>query len=392
MRTAPAVAAVMATVAGVTALAIGSASDSAQARRDYIPRAAMGTAIVQLLEADDNGWAAARRAVDDQLSDHAVHEVRGAVWREDRQESLWIAAAGCTGGVPECTWFPEGVEMVSTVVGDVAVVDTDTLAAIAPAAVRSAAVEALRSGRAAVFGRGAIDASGQLTLTASRFDGVTDHALGSVTVPAREVSMPANAGMLQLPALVVMPPELVDGLPIELDTTMLLAGGPDEPVTAAEQARVEEAIGAMTGDSYIYVERGWSDELWVVRLILLVVGGTLVLVATLTATGLAVADARPDLATLAAIGAAPRTRRLMAMGAAAVIGGTGALLGVVAGLAPGIAVAFPLTSESYGTVMEPVIVIPWDLLATVAVGVPLLAVLVTGLAVRSRLPMVTRLE
>ena len=127
------------------------------------------------------------------------------------------------------------------------------------------------------------------------------------------------------------------------------------------------------------------------RLLLVVVGGALVLIATLTATGLAVADARPDHATLAAIGAAPRTRRLMAMGSAAVIGLVGAVLGVLAGLAPGIAVAYPLTSDDYGMGADPVVVVPWDLLAAVAAGVPLLAVLVTGLAVRSRLPMATRI-
>ena len=41
-RTAPAVAAVMATVAGITTLAIGSASDSAQGQRDYVPQLADG--------------------------------------------------------------------------------------------------------------------------------------------------------------------------------------------------------------------------------------------------------------------------------------------------------------------------------------------------------------
>jgi putative ABC transport system permease protein len=38
-----------------------------------------------------------------------------------------------------------------------------------------------------------------------------------------------------------------------------------------------------------------------------------------------------------------------------------------------------------------VVVVPWEVLVPVAVGVPLLAVLVTGLAVRSRLPMAARI-
>jgi putative ABC transport system permease protein len=389
-RTAPAVAAVMATVAGVTALAIGSASDSAQSERDYVPRAAMGTALIQLFEADDNGWAAARRAAEEQLPDRTLHEVRGVVWREDRQENLWVRSPGCTGGVIDCTWYPRAAQW-ATMLGEVVVLDADTMAALLPPELGSAAVDALRTGHAVVFGRGAVDGSGQLTLTASRFDGTTDEEIGRISVPASAIAVPTDDGTLVLPAMVVVPPELAEGLPIELGTTMLLAGGPDQPVTEAEQARVEEAVGALTGELDVYVERGFTDELWLVRLILLGVGGTLVLVATSTATGLALADARPDLATLAAIGAAPRTRRRMAMGMAAVIGGVGALLGVLAGLAPGIAVAYPLTSDHYGTAIEPVIVLPWDMLAAVALGVPLLAVLVTGLLVRSRLPMVTRI-
>jgi putative ABC transport system permease protein len=60
-------------------------------------------------------------------------------------------------------------------------------------------------------------------------------------------------------------------------------------------------------------------------------------------------------------------------------------------MAPGIAVAVPLTSTDYGNGAHPVLDIPWTLLAGVAVAVPLLAVAVTGLAVRPRLPMARRL-
>ncbi len=79
------------------------------------------------------------------------------------------------------------------------------------------------------------------------------------------------------------------------------------------------------------------------------------------------------------------------MGSAAAIGGLGAALGVVARLVPGISVVHPLTSEDHGNGAQPLVVVPWDLLAAIAVGVPLLAVVVTGLVVRSRLPGATRL-
>jgi putative ABC transport system permease protein len=393
-RTAPAVAAVMATVAGVTTLAIANASDTAQAERDYIPRATMGTATIEVFDADAKGWVAAARAVEAQVPDRTVLRVQGALWQSDEPEDLMVASQGCTGDVLECSWFPEEAQALSTTMGTVAVLDADALAAVTSPELRDEAVDALRADRAAVFGRGALDASGRLTLVGTRFDArtTTSEVVGTVAVPATEIPVRARSGMLQVPALVVVPPSMIDRLPVAVGTRMLVLGGPEDPVTAAEEARVNEVIAGLSDEHSIYVERGWQDDSWVARLLLLAIGGTLVLVATLTATGLAVADARPDLATLAAIGAAPRTRRLMAMGSAAVIGCTGALLGVLAGMAPGIAVAHPLTSVDYGMGVDPVVVVPWDLLAAVAVGVSLLAVVVTGLAVRSRLPMVTRLE
>jgi putative ABC transport system permease protein len=224
-----------------------------------------------------------------------------------------------------------------------------------------------------------------------RYDEATGRpeSLGAVDLPGAEVPL-AGSAQADLPAQVFVPASLAGQLPVPVETLQLVAGGPDAPVTAAEETRLREALAALDATVGLYVERGWSDDLSIARLVLLLVGGTLVLVATLTATGLAVADARPDAATLAAIGAPPRIRRLVAMGSAAVVGGFGALLGVLAGLPPGIAVAYPLTSTDHGAGADPVVVVPWDLLAAVAVGVPLLAVVVTGLVVRSRLPMTRR--
>jgi putative ABC transport system permease protein len=391
-RTAPAVAAVMATVAGVTAMAIGSASDSAQGRRDYVPSAPMGTASVSVYDADQEGWASVVEMIEQRLPGHPVEEIRGVAHLDADSPYLSVGGPSCTGEAPGCSWFPDENQAFSTVYGDIVVADSSAVSAITPAELRPQVTAALDAGQAVVFGGGAIE-SGRVTLDATRptDDGTGVEFVDSVELPAVEVLPPSRDGVLTAPAMVVVPPELAGRLPVETAVTQLLVGSPEDPLTAAEETTLTESITALSSEASVYVERGWPDDLWVARLLLLTVGGLLVLVATLTATGLAVADARPDHATLAAVGAAPRTRRLMAMGSAAVIGGLGAALGVLAGLAPGVAVAYPLTSNDYGNGAQPLVVIPWDLLAAVAVGVPLLAVLVTGLVVRSRLPMATRI-
>ena len=68
-----------------------------------------------------------------------------------------------------------------------------------------------------------------------------------------------------------------------------------------------------------YVERGYQapDETVILLLVLGGLGGVLMLGGTLTATFLALSDARPDLATLSAVGASPRTRRGVAAAYAA---------------------------------------------------------------------------
>ncbi len=392
-RTAPAVAAVLATVAGVTALAIGSASDSAQSERDYVAQAPPGTAVVQTGGLDAATRSAVERLVAEQVPGRTVAAVRAVAHTPGAPHTLGVRTPGCTGAGADCAWDPwsaTGAMGSTASLGDVVVVDESLLEAVTDGRVRDEALAAFRAGRAVVFGTGALDASGEVTVTATSWEDTAGVELGAVPLPAVEVVPPVVGGLLQAPALVALPPALADRLPVEVQTTQLWVGGPGEPVTRAEEARLGEALAEGGGQVGLHVERGWSDSLSTARLLLVLVGGTLVLVATLTATGLAIADARPDAATLAALGAAPATRRWTAVGSALVVGGTGAVLGVLTGLAPGIAVAHPLTSTDYGAGADPVVVVPWGLLAAVAVGVPLLAAVVTGLAVRSRLPTTRR--
>jgi putative ABC transport system permease protein len=390
-RTAPAVAAVMATVAGVTALAIGSTSDSAQARRNYVPQAPMGAATLRG-DMDEQTWTAVAGVLAAQAPGRDVHRLRALRFSGTDPVMMTPMRDGCTGSASECQWSPEGLDVRSVTGSELVVADVATVRAIYPDAVAAKMAAAVESGRVAVLGNGAIGPDGSVRLSVVRYNNQGDGTqLASLSLPAIHIAAPGNTP-LSMPSPVVIPPALATRLPADLATAQLYVGGPGQPVTAAEEQRMTEFLTAQAPASYLYVERGWKDALATPRLILAVLGGLLVLVATLTATGLALADARPDFATLAAVGAAPRTRRFVAMGSAAVVGGLGAVLGVLVGFAPGIAVTWPLTANAYGTgSADPVIVIPWLLLATVAVAVPLLAVVVTGLVVRSRLPMDRRI-
>jgi putative ABC transport system permease protein len=124
----------------------------------------------------------------------------------------------------------------------------------------------------------------------------------------------------------------------------------------------------------------------------------LMLGGTLTATFLALSDARPDLATLAAVGAAPRTRRRVAGSYALVVGFVGALLGAVVGFIPGIAITWPLTYQpadylgSSGMASGPYLDVPWLLVVGLVLVLPLLTAAIVGLSARASLPLVTRLE
>ena len=193
-----------------------------------------------------------------------------------------------------------------------------------------------------------------------------------------------------------MPPVLA----AELDRPLTTAGiyVPDAGLSVDAETDLREALGGVTADAALYVERGYQapDEVVVLQLVLAALGGVLMLGGTLTATFLALSDARPDLATLAAVGAAPRTRRGIAASYALVVGFVGALLGAVVGFIPGIAITWPLTYVpanqlgGTGTASGPFLDVPWLLVLGLVLALPLLTAAVVGLSARSRLPLVAR--
>ncbi len=134
----------------------------------------------------------------------------------------------------------------------------------------------------------------------------------------------------------------------------------------------------------------------IAQLVLGGLGAVLMLGGTLTATFLALSDARPDLATLSAVGATPRTRRSVAASYALVVGLVGAVLGALVGAVPGVAITYPLTGPyDYGsssTAPSHYLDVPWLLVLGVVVGLPLLTAALVGATARSRLPLTARLD
>ncbi|RIV40941.1 ABC transporter permease [Micromonospora radicis] len=112
------------------------------------------------------------------------------------------------------------------------------------------------------------------------------------------------------------------------------------------------------------------------------------------ATGLAAAEGRADLSTLAAVGASPGVRRLLSLCQAGVIAVLGSALGIVAGLGAAVIVLI-FTNQRYAAAwpIEPPypLVVPWLTLG-VLVAVPLIAMLGAALFTRSRLPVERRLD
>ena len=149
------------------------------------------------------------------------------------------------------------------------------------------------------------------------------------------------------PALALAPIGALAPMGLEAQTAGLLLDA--QGLSSREEDDLREVVQGMSDNAYLYVERGYQNDnaTLIVLAILFSLGGVLMLGGTLTATFLALSDARPDLATLAAVGASPRTRRGVAAAYALVVGFVGALMGAAVGFIPGIAITYPLTSNSW---------------------------------------------
>ncbi len=173
------------------------------------------------------------------------------------------------------------------------------------------------------------------------------------------------------------------------------------PAAAPSDGAQQKADGALAKLSerrdLLKIERGYESESSLVRLGLNVFAGIVALGAAGIATGLAAADSQRDLTTLAAVGAEPRVRRSLSGFQCGVIAAMGALLGVVCGVVPGVALRKVEAAASSYPGMSPEelankasLVFPWPTLAATVLLLPVLAAALAALMTRSRITLLRR--
>ncbi|MFC7360092.1 ABC transporter permease [Nocardioides astragali] len=394
-RTVPAVAAVAATVAGVVALGIANASDELANEKTYTAQAPMGSGYISWgpdvlpgEEVPDPGetWGRIEEAARGAAPDVEVTALRGAsdVYDPSGYTSTYIEPP------PDLEQAAWGVNYYGP---SVLVADRADQLGIEDE-VADTIDSALAAGRAVMLTASVDRELVEATVRQESWTEDSDQPQSQLSevVPVQLVAWGREEAA---PASAVVPSAMADDLGIEVVTTGLRLTGDLDPAT---ETRIKESVGGAADGTYVYVERGYQrpDEALILLLVLGALGGVLMLGGTLTATFLALSDARPDLATLSAVGAAPRTRRRVAAAYALVIGFVGAILGAAVGFVPGVAISRPLTAIGYlgpGSSEEgPFLAIPWLLIATIVLVLPLLTAGVVGLTARSRLPLVARLD
>jgi putative ABC transport system permease protein len=402
-RTAPAVAATMAAVAGGVTALLYVATQADQMRRFTQLEAAQGVVLVYPTTTDAGeslirDWPAVRQAVTSALPAGTT-----AVFRATRDPVTTAVPTPLTAAGKEC---PEDQALLRpddprcdgawskgrTGFGLVldGWVDDGSALSVVTAGADPAAVAALHSGRTVVWDPNLISDDGTV-----RFQ-VGDR---TVDVPGY---LATGQGMLQ-GAVLSPDAALKMGLPVhQVGLAVSTTRTPtDAELTAslAQVRRVGRVFSDVGGVRLSTPDPGPRAQLLAVA----GVAGLIALVGTLTAAGLAAAEGRADQATLSAVGAAAGLRRRLAAAQALVISGPGTVLGLAGGALAGWALVrllvVPNAVASFGylgseSVAVPApngvpLVVPWTALLVLAIGVPLLTVVVAVVGTR-RQPVLLR--
>ena len=349
-RTGPAVAAIMATLSGVVAISVYTASTDARSRADYqvqMPRNAIG-----LISSD-------------------AHAPDASIVAAVRRE------------------LPPGTETafgqpVGSDLAHIPVAQTDDIVNVTTPALLTAlgdpqAAAALAAGRIVTLGGPALPPTTPISVQkgsatkdtapiatyASRvgpYAGIGTAFVSVSTATRIGLNQPLNAVVITVP-------------------TALTKHQRDAAVAALLATQSPNAPSRVSAETESGVDDGKS---LLVPLALLAVSTVVTFGVTTISTALSGAESRPDLATLGAVGATPFLRRRLAMSQAAVLAFLGGLLGIAAGLVPIAAVLAVRSSTLTFT-------LPWQVVVLALVVVPLVSATGAGVFTGTRQPLVRRL-
>ncbi|SER69553.1 putative ABC transport system permease protein [Lentzea xinjiangensis] len=214
-------------------------------------------------------------------------------------------------------------------------------------------------------------------------------ALIATRMQSATTTAPAHAVPAATAPLALMTEDTARALGFPVTSFTLYAKTTRMPTTA-EQDALTAALG---GEYEVHVDRPTETATQRYLGVLALVAGLITLAAAALATGLAAADGRRDLTTLAAVGATPALRKLLSLSQAGVIAGIGGVLGTTAGVGSALALlaAFNVGYASRWP-QQPLnpLTIPWPNVLTSLLVVPAVAMLGAALFTRSRLPVERR--
>ncbi|MGW4380050.1 ABC transporter permease [Kitasatospora sp. NPDC004531] len=355
-RTGPAVAAVLAAVAGAVAVGVHTAGAEAQDRASYRLEQPVGSVRV-VLNGDTDTMPQLRTAVVQDLPDLGE--------RADLYQAQYIFCEGCSSVVTA----EGGPRYGRTVTKSVVVGDAPVLRNLLALHDREAEA-ALLAGKAVVTDPSYLhDGKAVLQMQGNGME------VKQIAVDAVLVDRPAS----QRYTAVVISPDAVRGLGLKAAP----AGAiwlPTAPVARQAEQRAAATVARLAPHAEFGVERGYRATDSVMQVALSGFAALVVLGAAVVSTALAAADARRERALLSAIGARPRTRRTVAGLQAGLIALLGGVLGTVSGFVPAYAL---LRSRVSGVMGAPAVLnpadIPWATIALLALALPVAAGLLGAL-------------
>ncbi|MFD7981449.1 ABC transporter permease [Streptomyces sp. NPDC059071] len=430
-RTAPAVAAVLAAVAGTVAVSTYAASADAGDRQEYQPRLPYGAVAALVTEEGGRDAPAVREAVQRTFPVDVRADVsRISVGRQGcdtygggqgcgrfeivvpkaNECPLWAATEDGSDPSERFTkeqrrklqqedWRCQSMRGEGVYVeGNMLVADAAVLKVLG--ITDPGAAKALAEGKLVSFSKPQIDRNGTVGIRL-----ITDQEAYD---KAAQENKPLPGEIKAFPAYLVPGSPLSYGVQSILSPAAAKAAGlttvpmgayftTDRLPSTEQRQKLDGEIAKLGSSIDLTLEEGYVSKNSIVLLALTVFAGLVTIGAAGIATGLAQADAEADLKTLSAVGAPPRVRRTLSGFQCGVVAAMGVVLGSAAGVLP--AIGLRLTEEreqmgfyqramdeGWGDLRPPVvpIVVPWETLAALLVAVPLGAALLAALVTRSR--------